>query len=378
MKKILLGTSAIISAVFTAASANAAGKTPEVTVGGFANFQAGYISQDRDTNVRSWKFQNDDEIHFKVDAKADNGLQYGAVIELEADVSADADGQGFNADKTFVFLQGGWGRAEMGANSSATQALTVGPAQFARATGGINGDWYNYANLAWGGAAPFIITADLPVAHGAATSAGINGVSGASEDAAKITYYTPRFSGFQLGVSYTPDAGNSGTAAAFTGKNNGDYADVWNAGVNYNGKFQNIGLAASLTGEIGSAENTAVKLRDLRAWQAGVNLSWMNWSLGGSYGDWGKSTQAKNVAAKNSNYWTAGIGYETGPYGASVTYLDSTYNRNKTQNISVGADYKLAPGLVPYAEVSFFDLDLAGTNIDNKGTVVLVGTHLNF
>ena len=51
--------------------------------------------------------------------------------------------------------------------------------------------------------------------------------------------------------------------------------------------------------------------------------------------------------------------------------------------MSIGADYKLAPGLVPYVEVSFFEADdnvtdVAGASEDNEGTVFIVGTALNF
>ncbi len=57
--------------------------------------------------------------------------------------------------------------------------------------------------------------------------------------------------------------------------------------------------------------------------------------------------------------------------------MTSTTN-NDFDNFVIGADYKLAPGLTPYAEVAFFDQDAVGTSDDNEGTVVLLGTQLNF
>lgn len=373
MKKILLGTTALIGAAgLYAGAANAA--TPTVTVGGFADFQAGFVSEDLDAGRRNYLFQNDTEVHFRVDGKADNGLGYGAVIELEADVSADADGEGFNADKTYLYLQGGWGRVELGANTDAAQALNVDAATFARATGGIDGDWYDFINpVAFGPG--YILSPDLPVAHGAATAAGIGGLFGASEDATKITYYTPRFSGFQFGVSFAPDAGNAGTAASFTGDTNGDMENVFNLGLNYTGKFQNIGVAASLTGEFGDSEVATVE--DLAAWTVGLNLSWMGWTVGGSWADWGDSTLPTGSTG-DADYWTLGLGYDFGAFGASIGYIDSEYGVNDFHNLSIGADYKLAPGLVPYAEVNFFEMDTTGTALDNDGTVFLLGTQLSF
>lgn len=377
MKKILLGTTALIGAVgFTASAALAEG--PRVSVGGFIDFQAGFVSEDNDAGRRGYLFQNDTEIHVKVDGKADNGLGYGAVIELEADASPDADGEGFNADKTYIYLQGGWGRVELGANTDAAQALKVDASTFARATGGVDGDWYDFVNLdsnvAAGVQVPFILSPDLPVAHGAATSAGIAGAFGASEDATKITYYSPRFSGFQFGVSFAPDAGNVGTASGFTADNNGDAENVFNAGINYTGKWNNVGIAASATGEWGSAELAGQD--DLAAYALGLNLTYAGWTLGGSWIDWGDSLSAANTDA---DAWNIGLAYEFGPWGASISYLDSDYASNDFQNISIGADYKLAPGLVPYAEVSFIELDASGAGaIDNDATVFMIGTELSF
>ena len=47
MKKILLGTTTLIGAAGLFAGA-ALAETPKVTVGGYANFEAGYVSDDMD------------------------------------------------------------------------------------------------------------------------------------------------------------------------------------------------------------------------------------------------------------------------------------------------------------------------------------------
>ena len=85
-----------------------------------------------------------------------------------------------------------------------------------------------------------------------------------------------------------------------------------------------------------------------------------------------------------------GGAYEFGPFAASVTYYDSTVEHGKIattpdaefRNVSVGADYKLAPGLMPYVEVSFFETDNGvadtATTVDNNGSVFIVGTQLTF
>jgi hypothetical protein len=49
----------------------------------------------------------------------------------------------------------------------------------------------------------------------------------------------------------------------------------------------------------------------------------------------------------------------------------------------VGVDYKLAPGLTPYIEYTWYDIDpsnipAADGNFENKGNVVIIGSELSF
>lgn len=374
MKKILLGTTALVG--LFAGSAFAQG--PAVQIGGFLDFQAGASDQDFDTSgpsSRDVKFQNDTEVHVKAEGKTDNGLGYGAVIELEADVTADGDGEGLNADKTYLFVESGFGRVEMGNNTDAAEALRVDGSSLARATGGIDGDYYDYVDLTGvagsglpGGIAPdvkFIISPNLPTAHAV----------GITEDATKISYFTPRFSGVQFGVSYTPDQGDGGTAAGFTGQNNGDYENVFNLGLNYTAQYDQVGVQAAATGEFGESE--VAGMEDLEAYNIGALVSFAGFSVAASYGDWQESGQAIG-SNQDSDYWTAGAGFEQGPFGVSATYMESDLAGNELELLSFGADYQAAPGLVPYVEVNLFDADQAGTTVDNDGTVVLAGAELTF
>ena len=114
MKKILLGTTGLVAVALLATAASA--ETPKVTLGGFSDFQSGWTHEDADAGVRSNGMRNDNEITVKVDGKTDGGLGYGAEIDLEADTTADADNQGANASRTFTYLEGNWGRVELGGN----------------------------------------------------------------------------------------------------------------------------------------------------------------------------------------------------------------------------------------------------------------------
>tara|TARA_A100001015_G_scaffold216538_1_gene243157 strand:- start:4068 stop:5636 length:1569 start_codon:yes stop_codon:yes gene_type:complete len=318
--------------------------TPIVTVGGFINFNAAYTDQEAiyseprlpdaelinnvvdqanpgtyNNHSRDLVFSNDSEVYIKVGAISNSGLKYGAVIELEADVTTSALNEGVNADKSYIFTESKSGKFEFGNNSGVNQRMKVGPASFARAAGGIAGEYVQYINFPMladdsfvdddGNGLPeivcdpvnpgscdnlkvprFIVIPQAPIAHGgyaasflsitdpefadatnnlantngsfARNSLGNNfydyndGSFGQMEDATKISFYTPRINNWQFGISYTPDTGDNGTTSTLSGIDTGDIENVIAAGVNYSNNFGNFGLAFSLTGETGSFEQS--------------------------------------------------------------------------------------------------------------------------
>lgn len=380
MRKILFATSALVGATAIASSAMAGGTHAAeqakpnagaltVMVGGQIDFQGGIADQDLATAAaaRDGRFSNDTEIHVIVKGSTDS-FDYGAVVELNADISADADADGGNADKAFIFVENdGFGRVEMGGNSGASETLEVDASNIARATGGIDGDWYRYVNTT--GLSANAFRPSLPVAADRAAGA----------DAEKITYYTPRFSGVQLGASYSVDTNNGSTTAGANVTNDSGYENVFAGGINYEGNINdNTGIEAGLTGEFGEAETTGVTAReDLQAWSAGLAVEFSGFSVAGSYADLGESGSL-SAAPVETSFWTLGAAYENGPFGLSTTYLDGENGTSDVNNLVFGADYQLAPGFVPYVEAAFFDIDAAGTASDNTGNVILVGSELTF
>jgi outer membrane protein OmpU len=378
MKKILLGTTGLIGAALLSAAANA--ETPKVTLGGFADFQAGYTSDDADTDLRGTAFRNDNEVSVRVDGKTDGGLGYGAVIDIEADITDDVNAEGTNAARTFTYLEGSWGRFEMGGNKSAAESMRVDASSIAVATGGIDGDWTYFVNDAAGdlaGSGGFITTPALVAEHGSTTL--LN--NEATYNASKITYFSPLFAGFQVGASYTPDLEARGQTVNRT--ETASFGEVLDLGVSFNHQFDNAWkLGAAFTYETADSEVAATE--DVAAWNIGAHVGFMGFAVAASYGDWDDSATAV-AGSVESDYYTLGASYETGPFGLSATWLqsevDSGATENEFENLVIGADYKLAPGLTPYAEVSFYEFDEAGTGAgvyDNDGTTFLLGTQIAF
>lgn len=424
MKKILLGTSALVGAAVLATSAQAA--PLQITTGGYIQFEAGFSSQESDfedgtfdgtantlslDTGRDFKFRDDVELQFKVEGKADNGLKYGAVIELQTDGSQNGTTStiGLEADQAYAFAEGNWGRVEMGTTTGASGVLGVNAGSIASATGGIDGDWEYFvsAPVATTGAAfaGFVNAPGLVISSGDVT-----------DGATKISYYSPRIApmggegtGLQLGLSFTPDSGDY--VNNFSGQyNGGDAEEVIDFGVNYVGQVGDIGFEVAGVMEIGDAERanglpgTTPGREDLSAWEFGFAIDWQGFSFAASYFDHGDSLSVTGatISAAETDGFTAGVGYAQGPWSVSLTYMSATteYDDNTTvagsgenefSNIVIGADYNLAPGFTPFVEVAIYDYDgegIQGANtasdnaynndFDNDGNVILIGAELAF
>lgn len=372
MKKILLGTTGLVAVAFIATAASA--ETPKVTLGGFSDFQSGWVDEDGDGERRTNGFRNDNEIVVKVDGKTDGGLGYGVQIDLEADTTNDANNQGVNASRTFTYLDSKFGRVELGGNRSVASTLRVDASTVATATGGINGAWVFFAANPTGG--NVISTSKLPSEHGTTTTFGDE----STYNATKVSYYTPKFSGLQAGVSYTPQINDRGQTVARSDV--AGVSDVFDFGLSYEGTYSGVKLAASGTYEFGTGQGAnggtgptaTIGTNNFNGWNVGGLAGYKGFSLAGSYGEWNRS----GVAGQDGDYWTVGGAYNTGPVGLSATYLDSNLSGDDFQNLVLGAEYKLAAGLTPYAEVSFFDLSQTGAANDNDGTIFILGTQVAF
>ena len=114
MKKVLLGSTAVIgAAMMFAAPASAEWET---TIGGFLKAEGWIGDQDvDDAKPRGYSFGNDDfELQIKARNTSDNGLTYGVTLELEND---------FASDEAYLYIGSDWGQITLGAQDGATDAM---------------------------------------------------------------------------------------------------------------------------------------------------------------------------------------------------------------------------------------------------------------
>ncbi len=328
MKKVLLGTSAIALAGAFATPADAAEWT--VRVGGYMEQYTGYADTDADfvtgndnqfigfdggvngdgvITFQNGRFnslsrdssgdfdgvdvKSDSEIHFLPKITLDNGMEFGAVIELEGNTSGD------QIDESYMRIQGSFGEINLGSENSAGYKMT-----------------YAAPNVTFIGTNSGSLTAFFPLLAEGAGDDYFRGTLGSSflevglnNDAHRMTYYTPRFAGFQVGVSYARDGRDDSNTQVDT---NGELHDIFDIGANYVNSFGGFNVALSGRYGIGDIPGQS---GDPEVWSAGLNLGYGGFTVGGSYAD-----ADGDHGLAQGEYWDAGVSYETGPWGFSFTY----------------------------------------------------------
>ena len=373
MKSFLLSTSALATAVVigTAAQAGSVGSKDamSVSLGGELRFYAGVADQDVSAGRGRGYSLNVDEAEVFVEASntADNGILYGVSFELNAGAADNTA-----ADEAYAFIDSEvWGRLELGDNDHATDRMYVESDDALVGRLGPDGDAADYFNF------------------GGAIGATGNSVTG---DATKAIYFTPRFGGFQAGASLTPDTGiASGTGGLLDTDNDGDFENVVGLGANWAGKYDEVGIVLSLTGEFGDSETaTGAEDGDVETISVGGKIDFAGFALGAGYVDFaeqGLTAAQTNAGADAGAYWTVGGSYTTGPWGVSVAWFDSSRSNagaisdTEVNMLSFDAAYDVAPGWQLAAALHLIEADninATAVPVNNEGTVFLISNQFNF
>ena len=351
MKKILIASSALVAVAFVGQAQ--ASEPIKLSVGGYMNQWAGFA--DQEVGDRNNAFQSDTEIHFKGSTTLDNGIEVGAVVELEGETSSD------QIDEQYLYVSGNFGRIEMGKNDSAADSMQI----VAPAVGpvGVNdGDLDIWVNS-------YLIDTTVP-----------NG------DQNRVTYFTPSFSGFRAGVSFADDSGKNGSfdKNVSNGAIGGLHSDTSGSGDNivsgaleYMGDFNGISLGVSAIGENWGEDNLV---------GGGLNVGFGNFTVGGSYShtddDYGFSEGSRNP--DDTDQFDVGVSYEMDAAAVSLTYGYAEYGNgsrgNGTGEIStadLGLAYTLGAGVAWKSSIFWFDDEVDGAE-DNDGYGVVTGLALTF
>ncbi|SFK49870.1 porin [Falsiroseomonas stagni] len=408
MRKILLGTTAVVGAALLGNVAQAQ-TAPTVRVGGYFEFAGGYVDDTADRNAvtvaagtaGAARTVNRDKIDFKTDAeivvivagKAANGLSYGAQVELQIDnfipQAATTAGTGVDTDEAWGFISSPTlGTLQFGDQDSAASQMAVSlPGAVAQL--GMSGQWDEFVALAADGNRYLV-----------------NDINDGS-DATKIIYMSPQFFGFDFGVSFAPN-GREGeeyrtvssglTAATQTLQRNPNDSirNELSGAIRYRGSFGNIGVTAGLAAHRADAQANNAALQDVTEYQAGLNVTGFGLTVGGMYrwGKYGGTTRTPLAAGRDgSTTWGLGATYVTGAIAVGAFYAKAERDNggtaaDRTQTVwGLGTSYTLAPGMDLFANYSnIVDKNIAGGVAGSNGPgganrnidVFVIGTRLTF
>ncbi len=338
-KRRLLGAVVFIGVGLANLPATAAeigtGGQLDLTVSGFVGMNAyggALDNQGQDPDLSTeLDFGNDTELYFVLGAEDEaTGLEYGGTVALDADTNITD-----NAYATWVYLSGGWGELRLGDEEGPVDESALGAGTIAAGTGGIDGD----------------VVDELAVDAVSPTT---------SEEATKIRYYTPNYTGLQvgassnlqLGVSYTPDGGGFGDTLAGTETEVGHWVE---AAIAYIGEWETFSLAASVLGSVGEEENDGGS-GQLWTGYAGATVAIDDLELGAGFG-------SEDVGGLEKTYLNVGIGYAFESVGTSLTFGRVLETRGyegvgEPWNLALSADVNLAEGLILAGDMAYFDNDL--------------------
>jgi hypothetical protein len=342
MKKTLLGTTALVAVGLVAGPALASDPL-KVTVGG--NVVTGFYAIDADDVTPGTSFQDTKvavvarNIDIIAEGTLDNGLTAGVDAKLMLGTDFGSTNTFYNANTSgaatfrqlFAYLEGGFGRFEIGGTDGAAYKMHYTSPWFVPGNG-----------------------VDSPNIYNGQLATGVRGstFSLLATDANKVSYFTPRLAGFQLGASYTPEVSSNNVTANGLGivaksLPTPAVSEVFEIAANYAGSFGGVDLG--LDANYVSAD-TAVVGADPEEYGFGANIGFIGFTLGGAYYHSEDTFGLGASAGAGSEVYTVGLSYATGPWTVGVAYLKAEDDSDTPTNVEnsmwqVGGGYNLGSGV---------------------------------
>ncbi|HTO64461.1 MAG TPA: porin [Bradyrhizobium sp.] len=374
MKKLLLGSTAVIGCASLASAANASDGI-KLEVGGFFKIVAMGVFDDKNNHHFGSERNTDSinhnaEVHFTGETTLDNGLTIGAHIELEGENAAD------QIDHSFVYWSGGFGKVQIGT---------------------MHGPLGEYCVLPPGSTANF--SAWSPNAWGSNDPIGSNPTcTDVESDSQKIIYTTPNFSGFQLYVAYTPDNNaedytQTGVNGAGTPTNpDGTAHQTFGTYLTYSYSGDGWGVNWGGGGDWQSQFNNAGHSNDGKSsdYQTDLNVTIGDFAIGAvmEYYNIGGNDNNVLLAGGGMSYtvdaWTIGLQGSHGHYeGEGLGFAPNPGGSRDLNRVILTGNYAMGPGVSLDAELGYTWFHDSGSDVpDNRESYhafsVAVGSAFTF
>ena len=313
MKKILLGTTAIVSVIAFAAP-SFAGEKIKLGLSGFARQYIANIDHAEATDVSvDLAMWANNEIYFRGSTESDNGLKFAVRVELEAN-GAD---NGHIDESSMTISSDQFGAVSLGAHAHRIDAFAVRAPRVSKMDFGDVGGW----------------------AQGYAATAGE--IADFGDKTIKVGYVSPQLSGFTIYASYGMGEGFGGTDAGREVARSLTQ-DSASFGVAYSGDFQGTGFDADLGHYIDNAN-------DVESIRGAISLTMDGLGFGGGY----TAFKDNSIADVNEgDAYELGVSYAAGAYEVSATYMAASSTGtaaagdHSDETVILAANYDLGSGIV--------------------------------
>jgi len=362
-----------------------------VRLDGYVFFAAGLATNSLDkapngAKSDSFGFLNTFRLFPSFDAQTPGGLRYGAFAEIRSNTNSAAAtalggaqvGGGNQRGTNTLNVNRAWGyvgtdqlgRLQFGQVDGVTSIMRTGTFEAQIADGG------------WNGWAPIMTTGVNPWRF----------LASGGDQATKVNYTSPIWSGFQVGLSFAPSSANNVTgfgaavagggavrqSASILGTDIARPRNIFQAAARYTGTFGGVGTQVNV-GYVGSSAIQNVNIggvtnRGLSVFSTGATVSYMGFMVGG-YMETGTHNGAQTLLApgeKSAMTYTLGASYTNGPWVAGLGYVNSRTagflgNRNQRTDSGwhAGVTYAYVPGARLFVELVTGTAKENGRNLSN-------------
>lgn len=333
--------------------------------------------------------------HINVDFQdfIENSIEYGAKASLEVTSNND------RKVAAFIYTVSNFGKIELGSDKSATSKMRVTGYSAACGTGG---GWDSWVTL------PRDKTRLTYVTNHANFLDAKTRTSGKVEYSRKITYFTPVFYNFQIGVSYIPDSSNVGFKAlndepeCYKLASPLEHVFVIKDGIAYGVTYENqfnddLKAKIAFVGEKGKI--AAVfdidkekkkripvndkKFKNLSTYTIGAQVDYTKFSFAAGYTNYMKSFTTIKEVNKHTKVYSFGAKYKyNDKLATSLNYFRSNHKKNLATAVTLALDYTLTSGVLSYIELSRYLTNGKYIDIETKdktnGKLVVIGTKIEF
>lgn len=343
MKNVLLAGTALLGVAIFAAPAQA---QLNLDLGGHFRGYVVYSDDEAGSDLVEYDLRRDVEIHFTGETTLDNGLTVG--VHVEQFVGDDSLAN--TTDEVYAYFSGNWGRVNFGSEDGAAYLLQVAAPS---ADSNVDGLRTNIQAID--------TAVVLDYAHAD------------FKNTDRLTYLTPKFNGFQAGVSYAFEAGQNEVGNNLAPMNLEDIENLWEVAARWDGEFEGLGLSLGAGYSRASDVTVGAATDTLKTWNVGANVAWNQFAFGGAY------LQNKFDSNKVKT-WVVGAAWDNGPYHVGVSYLDKDFDGAiaDADRLTIGGGYAFGPGMSFRGAVAFGDAESASAGGKEDFTQVTIGTDIQF